>query len=59
MSPQGRAVAFWLVRVAIAAGLVLALHAWRGPDPLLWYLAAGYAALSAVTTWFLIRRMDR
>ena len=56
MSPAARAVAFWALRVAIAVALVAALQAWRGPDPVLWWLALGYAILSAVTTWMLIRR---
>ena len=47
---------FWLMRVAIAVLLVIALQAWQGPDPLLWWLAAGYAVLSLVTTLVLIRR---
>lgn len=57
MTPTRRAIAFWIIRVAIAVILVLVLQAWQGPDPVLWYLAAGYAALSAVTTFILIRRM--
>lgn len=57
MTPTRRAIAFWIIRVAIAVLLVLILQAWQGPDPVLWYLAAGYAALSAVTTFILIRRM--
>ncbi|UWQ18035.1 hypothetical protein [Jannaschia sp. M317] len=56
MTPTRRAIAFWLIRVAIAVILVLVLQAWQGPDPILWYLAAGYAVLSAVTTAILIRR---
>ena len=56
MSPTRRAIAFWIVRVAIAVVLVLILQAWKGPDPVLWYLAAGYAAISAFTTFILIRR---
>ncbi|MGB3408031.1 MAG: hypothetical protein WBA67_11105 [Jannaschia sp.] len=56
MALTRRAIAFWIVRVAIAILLVLALQAWRGPDPVLWYLAAGYVTLSAFTTWIMIRR---
>ena len=56
MTPTRRAIAFWFIRVAIAVLLVLGLQAWRGPDPVLWYLAAAYAAISAVTTLILIRR---
>ncbi|WP_179378220.1 hypothetical protein [Jannaschia marina] len=56
MTPTRRAIAFWIIRVAIAVILVLALQAWRGPDPVLWYLAAIYAAISAFTTYLLIRR---
>ncbi|MEM7645064.1 MAG: hypothetical protein AAF366_21510 [Pseudomonadota bacterium] len=56
MSPTARALAFWVIRVAIALLLVIALQAWRGPDPVLWALASGYAALSLVTTLILIRR---
>jgi hypothetical protein len=57
MSPTRRAIAFWLIRVALAVIMVLVIQAWRGPDPVLWYLAAAYAAISAVTTFFLIRRL--
>lgn len=57
MTPTRRAIAFWILRVAIAVILVLILQAWQGPDPLLWYLAAIYAAISAFTTFILIRRM--
>ncbi len=57
MSPVRRAIAFWLIRVAIAVVLVLILQAWRGPDPVLWYLAAGYAAISGFTTYLLVRRI--
>lgn len=57
MSPTRRAIAFWLIRVALAVIMVLVIQAWRGPDPVLWYLAAAYAAISAVTTFFLIRRI--
>ena len=56
MTPTRRAVAFWVLRVGIAVILVILLQAWRGPDPVLWWLAAGYAVLSALTTWVLIRR---
>ncbi|GIT91307.1 hypothetical protein JANAI62_17630 [Jannaschia pagri] len=56
MTPTNRAIAFWLIRVGIAVVLVIALQAWQGPDPVLWYLAAGYAAISAFTTYILIRR---
>jgi|GEM_PF-5672433 len=56
MTPTTRAYAFWLLRVAIAVALVLAIHAWRGPDPFLWWLAAGYGVLSFVTTTILVRR---
>ena len=56
MTPTRRAIAFWLIRVAIAVILVLVLQAWQGPDPILWYLAAGYAVLSAFTTYILIKR---
>ncbi|MEM7488318.1 MAG: hypothetical protein AAF390_04245 [Pseudomonadota bacterium] len=56
MSPVTRALAFWVVRVGIALLLVIALQAWRGPDPVLWWLAAGYAVLSLLTTILLIRR---
>ena len=59
MTPTTRALAFWIVRVGLAVILVLVLQAWRGPDPVLWGLAAGYAALSAFTTWVLIRRSGR
>ncbi|SDZ42199.1 hypothetical protein SAMN05444004_11410 [Jannaschia faecimaris] len=56
MTPTRRAIAFWIIRVAIAVILVLILQAWRGPDPVLWYLAAGYAAISAFTTYVIIKR---
>jgi hypothetical protein len=56
MTPTTRALAFWLLRVAIAGALLLALRAWQGPDPVLPWLWAGYAALSLVTTLVLIRR---
>lgn len=56
VTPTTRALAFWVVRVGIALLLVVALQAWRGPDPVLWWLAAGYAALSLLTTILLIRR---
>ena len=56
MSPTSRALAFWVVRIGIAALLVVALAAWRGPDPILWWLWAGYAVLSLVTTTIIIRR---
>ena len=56
MTPTRRAIAFWILRVIVAVILVVALQAWRGPDPLLWYLAAIYAAISAFTTWMMIRR---
>lgn len=56
MTPTRRAITFWIIRVAIAVLLVIALQAWQGPDPMLWYLASGYAVLSAFTTWLLIRR---
>ncbi|PWJ22067.1 hypothetical protein [Jannaschia seohaensis] len=55
MDPTKRAIAFWIVRVAIAVLLVIALQAWQGPDPLLWYLAAAYAVISAFVTLMLIR----
>jgi hypothetical protein len=57
MDPARRAIAFWILRVAVAVLLVILLQAWTGPDPVLWWLAAGYALLSAITTWVLIRRM--
>ncbi len=56
MTPTRRALAFWVIRVAIAALLVIALQAWRGPDPILWWLAGGYALLSLLTTIVLISR---
>ncbi|MEM9796161.1 MAG: hypothetical protein AAF919_06710 [Pseudomonadota bacterium] len=56
MTPTTRALVFWVLRVGIAVLLVIALQAWRGPDPILWWLAAGYALLSFVTTLILIRR---
>lgn len=56
MDPTRRAIAFWIVRVAIAVLLVIALQAWRGPDPMLWWIAAAYAVISGLTTWVLIRR---
>ncbi|SFJ39954.1 hypothetical protein [Jannaschia pohangensis] len=56
MSPIRRTLAFWIVRVAIAVILVIVLQAWHGPDPFLWYLAAGYAVISGFTTFILIRR---
>ena len=56
MTATQRALAFWVVRVGIAALLVIGLRAWQGPDPVLWWLWAGYAALSLVTTTILIRR---
>lgn len=59
MTPTTRALAFWIVRVGIAVLLVIALQAWRGPDPFLWWLASGYAVLSAITTAILIRRGGR
>ena len=55
MTPITRAIAFWLVRVGIAVVLVIVLQAWRGPDPMLWWLALAYAAISAFTTYMLIR----
>ncbi|MCK0168168.1 hypothetical protein MWU52_11440 [Jannaschia sp. S6380] len=55
MTPTTRALAFWLVRVGIAVVLVLAIRAWRGPDPMLWWLAGGYALISLFTTWMMIR----
>ena len=56
MTPAKRALAFWLIRVGLAIVFVILLQAWRGPDPILWWLAAGYAALSLLTTILLIRR---
>lgn len=59
MTPTRRAIAFWLIRVAIAVLLVIGIQAWRGHDPMLWWLAAGYVAISAVTTMILLRRGGR
>lgn len=56
MSPTRRSIAFWIVRVGIAALIVIVLQAWRGPDPILWWLWLGYAALSAFTTYMIINR---
>ncbi|WGH80095.1 hypothetical protein [Jannaschia ovalis] len=56
MTPTTRALAFWLLRIGIAALLVVALVAYRGPDPVLWWLWAGYAVLSFGVTLVLIRR---
>jgi LPXTG-motif cell wall-anchored protein len=56
MDPNRRAIAFWILRVGIAVVLVILLQAWTGPDPVLWWLAVGYALLSGLTTWVLIRR---
>ncbi|WP_167766880.1 hypothetical protein [Jannaschia formosa] len=56
MSPTRRAIAFWIIRVAIAVFLVILLQAWAGPDPVLWYAAGVYAVLSGLLTLFLIRR---
>ncbi|MEL6586384.1 MAG: hypothetical protein AAFY65_13600 [Pseudomonadota bacterium] len=56
MSPARRAIAFWIIRVGIAALLVIALQAWRGPDPMLWWLAAAYAVISGFTTYLVVRR---
>ncbi|UWQ21701.1 hypothetical protein [Jannaschia sp. W003] len=53
--PARRALAFWVLRVAVAFVLAAAIQAWRGPDPFLWWLALGYAALSALTTWMILR----
>ena len=55
LSPTARALVFWLLRVALAALLVLALRAWQGPDPILWWLWLAYAAISLFTTAMLIR----
>ncbi|MBM2575116.1 hypothetical protein JQC91_02255 [Jannaschia sp. Os4] len=55
MTPTRRAIAFWILRVGIAVILVILLQAWRGPDPMLWWLAAGYAAISLFTTYMVIR----
>jgi hypothetical protein len=56
MTPTTRALAFWILRIGIAALLVVALGAWQGPDPVLWWLWGGYAVLSLLTTIVLIRR---
>ena len=56
MTPTARAIAFWILRVAVAVLLVLVLRAWQGPDPVLWWLWGGYAAISLLTTLFVIRR---
>ncbi|MFO6464820.1 hypothetical protein [uncultured Jannaschia sp.] len=55
MTPTTRAIAFWLLRVGLAVLLVIGLQAWRGPDPMLWYLVAGYALISAFTTYMIVR----
>ena len=55
MTPTTRAIAFWLLRVGIAVIIVILLQAWRGPDPMLWWLAAFYAAISAFTTYMIHR----
>ena len=56
MTPTARALAFWILRVALAGLLVLALRAWQGPDPVLWWLWGGYAVISLLTTALIIRR---
>ncbi|MDB2407152.1 hypothetical protein N9W17_01290 [Jannaschia sp.] len=56
MDPNRRAIAFWIVRVAIAVLLVILLQAWRGPNPVLWYAAAAYALIAGLITLILIRR---
>jgi len=56
MDTTKRAIAFWIFRVAIAVLLVIGLQAWKGPDPMLWYLAAIYAAVSGLVTFMLIRK---
>ncbi|KIT14222.1 hypothetical protein [Jannaschia aquimarina] len=55
MTPTTRAFAFWLIRVGIAVALVIAIQAWRGPDPLLWWLAAIYTVISLFTTLMILR----
>ncbi|WP_308916074.1 hypothetical protein [Jannaschia sp. LMIT008] len=56
MTPVQRAILFWAIRVAIAVALVVAVQAIRGPDPFLWWLAAGYTVLTTITTLILLRR---
>lgn len=56
MTPTNRAILFWLIRVSLAILLVFALEAYRGPNPTLWYLAAGYVVLSAFMTFLMTRR---
>ena len=55
MTPTRRALAFWVLRVALALILVIVLQAWRGPDPVLWWLAGLYAAISLFTTLMILR----
>lgn len=58
MTNTRRALLFWLIRVVFAIVLVVVLQAWQGPNPMLWWLAAGYAVLSAITTAILIRKLN-
>jgi Na+-driven multidrug efflux pump len=56
MDPARRAIAFWIIRVAIAVILVIVLQAVGGPNEMLWWAAAAYALVSGLVTLFMVRR---